>query len=110
MKAGLELLVSHGIETIADRLLELKARLVAGLDDLGFQILGHRSGPLAHSTTTFRHPQADPGSLFKLLETANIVCSLRHDAMGIPFLRFSPHFYNTEAEIDRALNVLRAGM
>ena len=26
------------------------------------------------------------------------------------FLRFSPHFYNTEAELDRAVEVLRSAL
>ena len=38
----------------------------------------------------------------------NVVASLRYDREGRDYLRFSPHFYNTEAEIDRAVAVLAA--
>jgi selenocysteine lyase/cysteine desulfurase len=44
--------------------------------------------------------------LFAQLEKADVTCSLRHDREGRDYLRFSPHFYNTEAELDAALAVL----
>jgi len=34
------------------------------------------------------------------------VCSPRQDREGRHYVRFSPHFYNTEAEVDRVLEVL----
>ena len=45
-------------------------------------------------------------ALLAALEKAHIVASLRHDRAGRDYLRFSPHFYNTEAELDRAVAVL----
>ena len=93
--------------TVAGRLLELKAHLVRQLDALGFQILGPREGPTATSITTFRHPTASSAALFAALEKAHVIASLRHDRTGRDYLRFSPHFYNTEAELDRAVEVLR---
>jgi selenocysteine lyase/cysteine desulfurase len=36
-----------------------------------------------------------------------VTISLRRDRDRRPHLRFSPHCYNTEAEIDQALAVLR---
>jgi selenocysteine lyase/cysteine desulfurase len=108
MMAGLELIASHGIDAIAARLLELKAHLVAQLDALDFQILGPRFGLAATSITTFRHPRANSAAAFAALEKANVIASLRHDREGRDYLRFSPHFYNTEAEIDTAVTVLRA--
>ena len=107
LKAALELIQSHGLETVATRLLELKAHLLAQLEPLGFTLLGPRSGPNASSITTFRHPTADCAKLFAALEQANIVASLRHDREGRDYLRFSPHLYNTEAEIDKAVDLLR---
>lgn len=108
MMAALELIAGHGIDAIAARLLELKAHLVGHLDALDFQILGPRSGANATSSTTFRHPRASSAALFTALEKANVVASLRYDREGRDYLRFSPHFYNTEAEIDVAVAALRA--
>ena len=110
MMAAIELLNSHGIDAIAARLLELKAHLLPQLDALGFEILGPREGSAAGSSTTFRHPRASCAPLFTALEKAGIVASLRHDREGRDFLRISPHFYNTEAELDRVVEVLRGAL
>ena len=59
---------------------------------------------------TFRHETASSAALFAALEKANVVCSLRHDREGRDYLRFSPHFYNTEVEIDSAIRVLREAL
>jgi len=40
-------------------------------------------------------------ALFEKLTENDIVASFRHDRDGVPYIRFSPHFYNTHAEIDR---------
>jgi selenocysteine lyase/cysteine desulfurase len=106
LKAAIELLQSHGLDAIAARLLELKAHLVARLEALGFTLVGPTTGPAASGITTFRHPSASATQLFAALEKANVVASLRHDRAGRDYLRFSPHFYNTEAELDAALAAL----
>ena len=110
MKAALDFLLATGLDAVAARLLELKAHLVRQLDALGFTIHGPRAGANASSTTTFRHATASSTALFAALEKAHIVASLRHDREGRDYLRFSPHFYNTEAELDRAVEVLRAAV
>jgi selenocysteine lyase/cysteine desulfurase len=110
MRAAIELINGIGIERVAARLLELKAYLLKQLDPLGFQVLGPREGSTAGSTTTFRHPTASSALLFQALEKAGVVASLRHDREGRDYLRFAPHFYNTEEEIDRAVEVLRSNL
>lgn len=110
MRAALELITGIGIDTVAARLLELKGYLINHLDQLGFQILGPREGPSASSTTTFRHPVASSTKLFEALEKADVVASLRHDREGRDYLRFSPHFYNTEAEVDKAVEALKSNL
>jgi cysteine desulfurase/selenocysteine lyase len=110
MKAGLDLFLTLGPERIAERLLELKAYLVNQIEPLGFAILGARAGENASSITTFRHNTANSATLFSALERAGIVASLRHDRDGQEYLRFSPHCYNTEAEIDTAVAALREAL
>lgn len=110
MKAALDAFLAHGLDAVATRLLELKARLVAQLEPLGLQILGPRAGSSASSITTFRHTTASSTALFAALEKAQVVASLRYDREGHDYVRFSPHFYNTEAEIDTAVAVLRAAL
>ena len=110
MKAGLEMLLRHGIERISRRLLELKAHLVAALRANGFEIFGPESGAAASSITTFRHARADAVDLFQRLQKVGVFSSLRKDREARGYLRFSPHFYNTEAELDEALGVLKAAL
>ena len=107
MKAAIDLIMAHGIDEIAARLLELKAHLLRGLDALEFEILGPREGSTASSITTFSHARADAASLFAELAENKITASLRYDASARSYLRFSPHFYNREEEIDRAVSVLK---
>jgi cysteine desulfurase / selenocysteine lyase len=106
MKAGIEMFLHHGMDRIAARVLELKAHLVAGLEARGFQIMGPATGGAASGITTVSHPDRPAPELFGRLEKAGVVASLRYDRQRRSYLRFSPHFYNTEAEIDRALAVL----
>jgi selenocysteine lyase/cysteine desulfurase len=108
MRAGLDFFQEHGMATISERLIELKAYLIPRLHELGFAILGPGAdSPAATSITTFRHERVGGSVLFAALEKANVIASLRLDREGREFLRFSPHCYNTEAELDVVLDVLR---
>jgi selenocysteine lyase/cysteine desulfurase len=110
MRAGLDLILAAGIERIAERLLELKALLLQHLDELGFEIVGPREGSAAHAITTAFHPSFEAGPLHRALEEACIVSSMRRDRSGRGYLRFSPHFYNTESELDRVAETLRSAL
>jgi selenocysteine lyase/cysteine desulfurase len=107
LKAALELLLNTGIDRIAGRLMELKAHLLAHLHAMGFEIFGQTQGPFAHAITTCRSGTISHAALFHVLAEKGIVCSLRQDRAGREWLRFSPHFYNTEKELDRTADTLR---
>lgn len=109
MEASMNLLAGIGIKRIASRLLELKAHLCEGLAAQGLTVIGPRSGSAASSITSCFDPArpAALGDRFAALQGASVVASLRHDRSGCPHLRFSPHFYNTHAEIDGVLRLLR---
>ena len=109
-KAALEMFAEFGHEAISERLLELKDYLVAGLEALDCEIHGPREGAAASSITTFLPPGGRAEALFTHLEKHGIIASCRKDRSGAEYLRFSPHFYNTEAELDRALEVLADGL
>jgi selenocysteine lyase/cysteine desulfurase len=106
MKAAIELFLHHGPQRIADRLLELTAHLAAGLQARGYQIHSPTVGASASGITTFRDEGRSMADLHTRLERAAVVSSLRHDREGREYLRFSPHFYNTEAELDTVLALL----
>jgi selenocysteine lyase/cysteine desulfurase len=96
----------HGTQRIADRLLELTAHLAAGLRTCGYEMHSPTAGTSASGITTFRHQNRSMAELHAKLEQAGVVSSLRHDREGREYLRFSPHFYNTEAELDTVLALL----
>ncbi len=109
MKAALEMLLELGIDNISARLLALKAHLVPKLRALGFEVLPPMEGELASSITTATRDQGAPlDQVFDHLAKNHVVVSLRHNRAGTAHLRFSPHFYNTEAEIDRVAELIKA--
>ncbi|MBS0657359.1 MAG: aminotransferase class V-fold PLP-dependent enzyme, partial [Verrucomicrobia bacterium] len=103
MRAGLEILHQVGVEQVAARILHLKRELMRGLGPLGFEAIAPVAGPAAAGLLTLRHPSADPAAIYQACKAAHIVPSLRSDRAGQKYLRFSPHFYNTEAELARVV-------
>lgn len=106
MKAGLEMLSEIGIGNISARLLRLKGHLITGLQALGFEVLPPVDGENASGITTARHDTASLEAIQEHLAKEHVVVSLRHNREGRAHLRFSPHFYNTEAEIDRVCELI----
>src|ERR1700730_15984755 len=106
MKAAIDLLLEIGIPRVADRILTITARLARGLQELGFTPLGPTAGPNASGIVTVSRSGTDMEALFERLTAANIVCSSRLDRQGRHYIRFSPHFYNTEREVDQVLKVM----
>lgn len=104
LAASISLLLEVGVAEIADHLLDLGDRLLAGLTRTGCEIVSpvarreERSG-----ITTFRHPRLPADDLLWRLDEAGVVVSARGNAV-----RVSPHFYNTADDIDRLLDVVAA--
>jgi selenocysteine lyase/cysteine desulfurase len=84
--------------------------LVRRLRALGFEIYGPAEGIGASSITTFWHPAVKASELHARLVANQIISSLRYNRQGQEFIRLSPHFYNTEAEMERVVEVLRCGL
>lgn len=107
MKAALEMILEYGIENISARLMALKAHLVPRLESLGFEVLPPKAGASASGITTATRESGTPlEQVFDHLAKNRVVISLRHNRAGRAHLRFSPHFYNTEAEIDRVISLI----
>ena len=106
LKAVLEMIQKIGIDSISERLLEIKSILVKGLESLGYKIHGPRDGKNASSITTFSHQSEKSSQIFANLNNAGIIASCRKNRQGEELLRFSPHFYNTEREINQSLDIL----
>ncbi len=107
LNTALELLLEIGIDHIAAELLRKRSLLVSALQAKGYTVL-HADAPAANASgiIAFSREGIDPGTLCQRLDGAGVVASLRADRAGRKFIRFSPHFYNTDAELQRALDVL----
>ena len=109
MRASLEMLEATGLETVSSTILDVRDHLHGLLEKMGFEFLSPScEEPLRSGIVTARHPQADANSLFSALEQERITASLRMAREGGEWLRFSPHFYNTRAEMERIAEVLQA--
>ena len=113
MAASLKLLLDIGIDGIGRRILELRHALVERLRPLGYRLCleDHERGPLAseHSRSgivSVTHPEYDLRNLTRRLEADHITVSCRQNREGIVFVRLSPHFYNTESELDRVAEAM----
>jgi cysteine desulfurase/selenocysteine lyase len=104
LNAALTLLLEIGVENIARELLRKRAWLVPALQAKGYAVLNADAvRENASGIVTFFKAGADLAPLHQKLLDANIVTSLRVDRAGQRYLRLSPHFYNTDAELQRVL-------
>jgi len=106
MLASIELLNSVGLDAVGERILALREQISQGVLGLGFEVISPLEGPARTGIVTFHHPRLPAKKIFDQLTENNIVASHRYDRAGNEYLRLSPHFYNTEAEMDRVLEVL----
>ena len=107
LHAAMEMLLEVGVENIAAELLRKRAWLVPAIEQKGYTVL-HAAAPPENASgiVTFFRPETDMGELHKKLEAEKIITSLRADRTGKQYLRLSPHFYNTDAELRRVMELL----
>lgn len=107
LRAALELLKEIGIDNIAAELLRQRAWLVPALQTKGYTVL-HADAPSAHASgvISIHHEGVDMTELQARLLKNNVVTLVRVDRSGRHYLRISPHFYNTDAELRRLLELL----
>ena len=107
LNAAMELLLEFGIESIATELLRKRAWLVPALQQKGYLVLNGDAPPEhASAIISFHKPGTDMAPIHQKLSDAKIVTSLRADRPGNRYIRLSPHFYNTDAELQRVLELL----
>jgi selenocysteine lyase/cysteine desulfurase len=107
LRAAMGLVLELGVEKIGRELLRKRAWLVPALQAKGFTVLNSEAKPEnASAIVSCCKPDADIGALHAKLAAQGIVTSLRTDRQGQRYLRFSPHYYNTEAEMQRAVDAL----
>jgi cysteine desulfurase / selenocysteine lyase len=107
LRAALELVRELGIDSIAAELLRKRSWLVPALQDKGCVVV-QADAPAANASgiISFFKPGADLQALQQKFEAANIIASLRADRSGQRYIRLSPHVYNTDAELERVLELV----
>ncbi len=105
----LELILEIGVDNIAAELLRKRALLLPALREQGWNVL-QAEAPAANASAilSFDKPGADMAATNRKLMEARIHTSLRVDRQGRQYVRLSPHFYNTDAELHRFLKTLAA--
>jgi len=107
MLAAMELVLEIGVDQIAAELRRKRAWLVPALQAKGYTVLNAEPKPEnAGAITSFFAPGKDMAALNHQLTEGGVVASLRTDRQGQHYLRLSPHFYNTDAELHRVLELL----
>lgn len=107
MNAALELLLEIGVSNIGAELLRKRRRLVAALGERGWDVLhGDAPDAMASGIVSFRRPNEDMAARHTRLKDARLLTSLRTDRQRRTFIRLAPHFYNSDAELTRLLDLL----
>jgi cysteine desulfurase/selenocysteine lyase len=107
MAAAIDLLKSLDISLIHRHILELISPIAHALFQNGWHVpwldypTHAKSGIL-----TIQHPHYDLNKIYHQLRAQKIIISLRHYPDGTPALRISPHFYNTQEEMNILLACL----
>jgi selenocysteine lyase/cysteine desulfurase len=101
LEAAIDLLTDVGIETVQDRILQTVRQLREGLVSRGWRITTPE--PIASGILAAVPPSSDSRKMAKALEERGVIVAPREGAV-----RFSPHFYNDEAEVARILDAIDA--
>jgi cysteine desulfurase/selenocysteine lyase len=107
LRAGMELLLEVGVDEISKELLRKRAWFVPELRKKGYEVLQADAPPQhASAIMTIHREGADLPALHQKLVEKNIITSLRGDRTGRKYIRISPHFYNTDVELNKVLENL----
>ncbi len=102
LSASLSLLLETGMDMIEARVLERSDYLIAAIvKNEALVLLSQQSNLVKSGIVIFKHRTIANDVLYDYLQKNGVVCALRGGG-----IRFSPHFYNSFDEIDRALGLI----
>ncbi|HVO76626.1 MAG TPA: aminotransferase class V-fold PLP-dependent enzyme [Candidatus Bathyarchaeia archaeon] len=99
--ASLDRFLELGAAKVEERILGLTDLLEEGIRSRGCRIASPRAKRERSGILCFTSPREEAEALFKRLGDARVIASLRQGA-----IRLAPHFYNTEEEVARLLDLL----
>ncbi len=99
LSASVSLLLEIGMDTVEQQLLNNIAYLVEQLQQVeNIEILSSTEQNRISGIVTFRLRHTDNDVLFKHLQHSQVICAQRGGG-----IRFSPHFYTSKADLDKAV-------
>ena len=101
LDASLSLLEDVGVDAISTQIMMLSEYAAQKLDAKNYHVVSPRADHQRAGLVTFKHRALPNGSVLQTLTDAKVIAAVRGGN-----LRFSPHFYNTTEEIDRAVDAL----
>ena len=99
---AIEMLLEIGIEHITSRIICLTNRLAEGVRNKGYRVISSRKPTEASGILAFASDVHDPAQIATHLRAEHRIVIAERNGR----LRASPHFYNSEKEIDRLIEVL----
>lgn len=106
LQAALRLLLDIGLATIEDRVLTLSRLLTEELRTKGYHLAGPVSATGRSGVVSFASATRNAADIHARLTQAGIVSSLRQTRDEQHYVRLAPHFYNTETELRKTLEIL----
>ncbi len=100
-RAALELLLEVGVENIAPAVLRLGDQIEQGVRAKGYEVMVKRTPETSSGIVSFRHPTIESRQIVSELKQKGITAAPRQG-----WVRTSPHFYISPADIDSLLGML----
>lgn len=99
LSASLSLLLEMGMAAVEAQVLARADHLASVISEHArLELLSRREGGLTSGIVVFKHKTVTNDQLYRHLQENGVVCALRGGGV-----RFSPHYYNTFDELDRAV-------
>ncbi len=102
MSASLSLLLETGMDNIESQVLNnaayLKNQITANHQ---LTLITDQHARLKSGIVLFKHKTVENNRLYRHLQSKNVVCALRGGG-----IRFSPHFYHSQNELDKAMDII----
>jgi len=100
-RSGYQIINSVGVENIRQKSMRQTGRLIELAEEAGFEVTSPKNAADRGGTITVGHP--DAGAITNELIKREIIVDYRPGA-GI---RISPHFYNTDEEMETVINEMK---
>ncbi len=102
LHASLSLIFDTGLDHISEMISRKISYLHENINEMGFESLTLQTPARRAGILTFRHPRLDSRALHHHLKEHDILCALRGGGV-----RFSPHFYTPDEDLERAIEALK---